>query len=66
MKMMTVKVVSCSWQWWTTDETGANIITGEEIELMLEYLVQSFETDNEKQLNTNLMTAQRSQAHHGS
>jgi hypothetical protein len=33
---------------------------------MLEYLVQSFETDNEKQLNVNLMKAQRSQAHHGS
>jgi hypothetical protein len=33
---------------------------------MLEYLVQSFETDNEKQLNANLMKAQRSQAHHGS
>jgi hypothetical protein len=47
-------------------ETGANVLTGEEIELMPEYLVQSFETDDEKQLNTNLMTAQRSQAHHGS
>jgi hypothetical protein len=47
-------------------ETGANVLTGEEIELMPEYLVQSFETDNEKQLNTNLMTAWRSQAHHGS
>jgi hypothetical protein len=47
-------------------ETGANVLTGEEIELMPEYLVQSFETDDEKQLNTNLMTAQRSQARHGS
>jgi hypothetical protein len=47
-------------------ETGANILMGEEIKLMPEYLVQSFKTDNEKQLNTNLMTAQRSQAHHGS
>jgi hypothetical protein len=47
-------------------ETGANVLMGEEIELMPEYLVQSFETDDEKQLNTNLMTAQRSQAHHGS
>jgi hypothetical protein len=47
-------------------ETGANVLMGEEIELMPEYLVQSFETDDEKQLNTNLMTAQRSQACHGS
>jgi hypothetical protein len=47
-------------------ETGANILTGEEIKLMPEYLVQSFKTDNEKQLNMNLMTARRSQAHHGS
>jgi hypothetical protein len=47
-------------------ETGANVLTGEEIELMPEYLVQSFETDDEKQLNANLMTARRSQAHHDS
>jgi hypothetical protein len=47
-------------------ETGANVLTGEEIKLMPEYLVQSFKTDDEKQLNMNLMTAQRSQACHGS
>jgi hypothetical protein len=48
------------------EETGANVLMGEEIKLMPEYLVQSFKTDDEKQLNVNLMTAQRSQAHHGS
>jgi hypothetical protein len=48
------------------EETGANVLTGEEIELMPEYLVQGFETDDEKQLNANLMTARRSQARHGS
>jgi hypothetical protein len=47
-------------------ETGANVLMGEEIELMPEYQVQSFETDDEKQLNMNLMTARRSQACHGS
>jgi hypothetical protein len=47
------------------EETSANVLTGEEIELMPEYLVQSFETDDEKQLNANLMTAWRSQACHG-
>jgi hypothetical protein len=56
---MQLAVVDCR-------ETGANVLTGEEIKLMLEYLVQSFETDDEKQLNTNLMTARRSQARHGS
>jgi hypothetical protein len=57
--IMQLVVVDCR-------ETGANILTGEEIELMPEYLVQSFETNDEKQLNMNLMTAWRSQACHGS
>jgi hypothetical protein len=38
---MQLAVVDCR-------ETGANILMGEEIELMLEYLVQSFKTDDEK------------------
>jgi hypothetical protein len=43
-------------------ETGAEALTGEEFELMPEYVVQGFETDGEKDMNANLMVARRNHA----